>query len=262
MNLFEDDDVVEEGLAVQTWSMGPMFQQQQPIMSQNPNTKKTWHVNPTIKPLPIIFDVQKSSINFSKPLKYNVVEDMKKIKENILVFNVCKVPQQHEILLKSLKVEDIEPLTTGKIENKIVVNNAQKTMINVAKEERSKSMTPPFLLTFEIFNQNVHNCLVDSRASSNVMPYSICKKLNVVPTRCSTHITQLDRSEVKVIGELKDVLIRVASNPKVHQVIDIVMEDIPEAYGLVLSRDWVQEITRIFHIRLVTPLATMEWTVK
>ena len=42
----------------------------------------------------------------------------------------------------------------------------------------SKSTTPPFLLTFNIFNRNVHNCMVDSRASSNVMPLSVCKRLN------------------------------------------------------------------------------------
>ena len=46
---------------------------------------------------------------------------------------------------------------------------------------KSRSQTPPFLLTFEIFNQNVHNCLIDSGASLNVMLYFVCKKLNVEP---------------------------------------------------------------------------------
>lgn len=46
---------------------------------------------------------------------------------------------------------------------------------------KSRSQTLPFLLTFEIFNRNVHNCLVDFGASSNVMPYSSCKKLNAEP---------------------------------------------------------------------------------
>ena len=63
---------------------------------------------------------------------------------------------------------------------------------------KSRSQTPPFLLTFEFFNQNVHNCLVDSRASSNVMPYSVCKKLNAKPKMRKTKIIQLDRSPVKV----------------------------------------------------------------
>jgi hypothetical protein len=46
---------------------------------------------------------------------------------------------------------------------------------------KTRSQTPPFLLTFKIFNRNVHNCLVDSRESSNAMPYSVCKKLNAEP---------------------------------------------------------------------------------
>ena len=47
--------------------------------------------------------------------------------------------------------------------------------------KKSRSQTPPFLLTFEIFNRNVHNCLVDSRASLNITIYLVCKKLNVKP---------------------------------------------------------------------------------
>ena len=72
---------------------------------------------------------------------------------------------------------------------------------------KSRSQTPPFLLTFEIFNRNVHNYLVDSGASSNAMPYFVCKNLNVEPHISKTKIIQLDRSYVKVFGELKDFLI-------------------------------------------------------
>ena len=42
---------------------------------------------------------------------------------------------------------------------------------------------------------------------------------------------------MKVIGEMEDVLVRLSSNDKVCQFIDIVVADIPKAYGLVLSRD-------------------------
>jgi hypothetical protein len=63
------------------------------------------------------------------------------------------------------------------------------------------------------------------------MPYSVCQRINVVPQMSTTRIIQLDRSDVKVRGELKDVMIRLASDPRVHQVIDIVVVDIPESYG-------------------------------
>ena len=43
-------------------------------------------------------------------------------------------------------------------------------------EEKAK--TPPFLLTLEILNHKVHNFLVDSGSSVNVMPLEVCKKIN------------------------------------------------------------------------------------
>jgi hypothetical protein len=74
----------------------------------------------------------------------------------------------------------------------------------------------------------------------------VFQKINVVPTKSTTRIIQLDRSYVKVMGELKDVMIRLASDPRVHQVIDIIVVDISEAYGLLLSRDWSQKLQGYF----------------
>jgi hypothetical protein len=67
------------------------------------------------------------------------------------------------------------------------------------------------------------------------MPLSICKKINVVPLKRDKHVIQLDKTQVKVMGELKDVMIRIVTHPKFVQVIDIIVVDIPEAYGLLLS---------------------------
>ena len=83
----------------------------------------------------------------------------------------------------------------------------------------------------------MHNYLVDSGASVNFMLLSVCKKINGQPKSSTWRFVQLDRTNVKVIGEMEDVLVRLSSNDKVCQVIDIVVADIPEAYGLVLSRD-------------------------
>ena len=63
---------------------------------------------------------------------------------------------------------------------------------------------------------------------------------------CGTKIIQLDRSHVKVMGELKDVMIRLSSNSKVHQVIDVIVVDILEAYGVILSRDWSTKLNKYF----------------
>jgi hypothetical protein len=61
-------------------------------------------------------------------------------------------------------------------------------------------------------------------------------------------VIQLGRSHVKVLGEIKDVLIRLASNSKVHQMIDIIVVDIPEAYGVILNRVWSSKLNGYFTI--------------
>lgn len=102
---------------------------------------------------------------------------------------------------------------------------------------RYKSYTPPFLLTFKVFNKNLHNSLVDFGASSNIFPRTICNMLNVQPQKSAVQIVELDRSQVEVFGELNQVTIRISSNPKFCQIIDILAADIPKFYGLILSRD-------------------------
>ena len=79
-----------------------------------------------------------------------------------------------------------------------------------------------------------------------MMSYLVCKKLNAQRKIFKTNIIQLDRSHVKVMGELKDVMIRLSSNSKVHQVIDVIVVDIPEAYGVILSRDRLDKLNGYF----------------
>ena len=50
------------------------------------------------------------------------------------------------------------------------------------------------------------------------------------------------------MGELKGVLIHLASNPKVHQTIDIIVVNIPKAYGVILSKDWSAKLNGYFVI--------------
>ena len=104
-------------------------------------------------------------------MDYDIIEYIKKVKENVSLFEMCKVPQQKERLLKALEALD----------ERLPADNRPKEEEEVRETSiggKFKSKHPPFLLTFEIFNHNVHNCLVDSGASVNVMPISVCKRIN------------------------------------------------------------------------------------
>ena len=51
---------------------------------------------------------------------------------------------------------------------------------------------------------------------------------------------------MRVLGEIKDVLIRLESNPSIYQIIYIVVTDIPDACGLFLSRDRSHNLNGLF----------------
>ena len=122
-------------------------------------------VNVPIKP------TENKAENFKKNLtehemEYDVVEDIKKAKANISLFEMCNLPQQKENLLKALETPVKEAQNDNQVEEEIG---------EASLGGKSKYRTPAFLLTFENFNYNMHNCLVDSGASVNVMALSVCK---------------------------------------------------------------------------------------
>jgi hypothetical protein len=200
-------------------------------------------------------------------LEYDLIGDLKKLRENIFVFELLKFPLILQKMLQSIaknsKKSDVSNKKSVEIDSNTTKNFptkktsepqdkrdlAEKTVANVnetilgttMKNQQNSYVStrkniPPFLLTFEIFNRNVHICMVDSGTSSNVMPLSICQTINAKLQPSDLKIIQVDRTNVKVISELKNVLIRLLSNTNVHQIIDILIIDIPKFYGLFLSR--------------------------
>jgi hypothetical protein len=229
--------------------------------------------------------VETKQTDASPKLDYDVVEDLKKLRANISIYELLKFPFFLQKMLKNISDNSKNGNSNGSkvgqskipqksstkgnpvshdkgslpVPNLNSVNNNVHNVSNsdkVVEEKASKKPqattsnthknVPPFLLTFEIFNRNVHNCMVHSGASSNVMPWSVCQKINAEVEPSSLKIIQLDRTDVKVMGELKNVLIRLSSNPKVHQFIDIIVVDIPEVYGMFFSRDWSEQLHGYF----------------
>ena len=101
-------------------------------------------------------------------MDYDIVEDLKKIKATVPLFEMCKVPQQKERLLKALETSDEQLPTSNQPQEEEEIGET-----NIGG--KSKRKHPPFLLTFEIFNHNVHNCLVYLGESVNVIPYQSVK---------------------------------------------------------------------------------------
>ena len=105
------------------------------ISSQDP--KK---INIAINPVEDRIDNVKK--NLKEPeMGYDIVEDIKKDKANISLFEMCNLPQQKEKLLKALEKLEEEPPSD---------NQPEEEIGEASLGGRSRYKTPAFLLTFEI----------------------------------------------------------------------------------------------------------------
>jgi hypothetical protein len=125
-------------------------------------------------------------------LEYDFLEDLKKTKANISLFELMKIPQIQENFIKTLQgkastgTKEINARMKKGTTKSSPSRNYTSSKIQVATNisltrQRSRYTTTPFLITFEIFNMNVHNYMVDSGASSNVIVLKFFENINVKP---------------------------------------------------------------------------------
>lgn len=204
-----DNEDEQEALPVSTRSKG-LVDSTQSTQKQKPTTsatndkvvnKKASSTSPQPTPSSSNHPSSSKTLLLVDTIEYNIVEDMKKARENISLHELSKLKHQQKLLLEELNVVHASPLPA------VVLSKASRGMGKPPNDssnkvdptdailigDRSNSITPPFLLTYEIFNKNLHNYLIDSGAFSNTMPRTVCTKLNVSPQKSAVHIVQLDR---------------------------------------------------------------------
>lgn len=157
---------------------------------------------------------------------------MNKVHANISLFELIKIMNQQDILLRALGQTSIcDGTSSDKGSSKSTDTLA--SMLNALLLEE-KSLCPPFLLTFQVFNFNVHNFLFDYGASVNVMPLFVAKKINAQWNKTYAQVIQLDRTHVLAISNW----LTQGCYPLMNQCINIVIVDISEEYGVLMSKDW------------------------
>lgn len=103
---------------------------------------------------------------------------------------------------------------------------------------QGKDELAPFVLLVRIFGKLLHNYLCDLGASSNVIPLVVCQKLGITPAPTRRKVTQLDKIKIPIMGELNNIHMQLAIDPTVQNFINISVVDIPDTYGMLLSRVW------------------------
>ena len=97
---------------------------------------------------------------------------------------------------------------------------------------------PSFYIILNIHDKILHNSMLDSGASHNLMPKSVMEKLNLDITRPYKDLFSFDSRQVKCLGLIKDLCVSLVQYPAKIILMDIVVADIPPKYGMLLSRSW------------------------
>ena len=84
----------------------------------------------------------------------------------------------------------------------------------------------------------LHNCLLDSGDSHNIIPKAVMESLGLSITKPYHVLFAFDSREVKCLGVIKDLVVNLAHLPMKSVIMDVVVADISPKFGMLLSRSW------------------------
>jgi hypothetical protein len=102
--------------------------------------------------------------------------------------------------------------------------------------------SPPFYISLNIHEKILHNCLMDSGASHNVMPKVVMDELGLDITKPYLDLYSFDSRKVKCLGVIKDMVVTLSQLPMKSVVLDVIVADIPPKFGMLLSRSWAKKV--------------------
>ena len=108
--------------------------------------------------------------------------------------------------------------------------------------EYLKDSFPPFYISLNIHDKVLHNFLLDSGASHNLMPKVVMDELGLSITKPYHDLFSFDSRKVKCLDLIKDLIVNLSQLLSKTIVMYIVVADIPPKFGLLLSRSWSKRL--------------------
>jgi hypothetical protein len=136
---------------------------------------------------------------------YNFENELNKIKIPIPLVELAKNPTYRKQIAKAMGV--CEPESHSDVIN---LEDDRPNITFGPHFEGFKDNVAPFYITLNIHDQLLHNCMLDSGASHNVMPKTIMERLGLQITRPYGDLYSFDSRKVKCMGMIKDLVVTLA----------------------------------------------------
>ena len=88
----------------------------------------------------------------------------------------------------------------------------------------------------------LHNCLLDSCASHNLMPKEVMEYLQITISKHYHDLYAFDSRAVKCLGVIKDLVVRITQFPMKSVLMDVFIANIASKFGILLSRSWEKSV--------------------
>jgi hypothetical protein len=101
---------------------------------------------------------------------------------------------------------------------------------------------PPFYASLKIHDMTLHSTMLDLGTSHNLMPKVVMDELGLYVTRPYKDIFSFDSRKVKFLGLIKDLVMSLSQILSKNLVMDVVVADIPQKFGMLLSILWATRL--------------------
>jgi hypothetical protein len=149
---------------------------------------------------------------------------------------LLELPKNPIYRKKVLKMIDFPNSATQP--NTLSLQDERPTVMLGPQVEERREIVASFYVTLVVHEHLLHNYMLDSGASHNLIPNIIMDKLGLEITRPYQDLYSFDVGKVKFLGMIKDIVVNLAQIPVKNIMMDFVVVDVPTNYGMTLSRSW------------------------
>ena len=108
--------------------------------------------------------------------------------------------------------------------------------------EDTNEYVPPFYLSLNIQDMILHNVMLELGACHNLISKDVIQSLGLDITRPYKDIFSFDSRKVRCLGLIKDLLVTLTQIPAKSIVMDVVVDDVPPKFGMLLFRSWALKL--------------------
>jgi hypothetical protein len=179
------------------------------------------------------------------PTPFSLEGELAKVK---ITIPLSELMSKDAYQLQVIKVLSIEPdigtkaLTIGSTNHLDTINltdNQPELLFGPEVDGQiDTGVVAPFYISLNIHDLILHNGMLDSDASHNMMPKAVMEKLGLAVTRTYKDLHSFDSSKVRCISLIKDLCITLVQILVKSMVMDVLVADIAPKDGMLLSRSW------------------------